>query len=95
MKVNVLKPIPKSVETPPTFWQTSETTTSIQVHNANDAKTVVRELEGRRIAYSINGERLEVFEVRRTVPWVERRLKELLPSARRVWGCELDETALP
>lgn len=91
MNSQVSKPIAERPTTKPTFWQTSEGTTSLQVHTAKDANLLKKELEARRIAYSVVGERLEVFEIRRTVAWVSRWATEHLPLAHRVWGGQADE----
>lgn len=70
------------------FWPNSETTTAIQVHTADDAKAVlaIGPQEVRRIAYSVRGSPLTVYEVRRTVAWVRTWVAGSLPDAREVWG---------
>lgn len=79
----------------PTFWRTGDRTTSIQVHNAKDAALVKRHFEGRRIAYSVTGNRLEVFQTTRSLESGDAWLLALLPNARRVWGSDGDNDNLP
>lgn len=70
----------------PTFWPTSENSCSIQVHAIADRKAVLRLDGARRIAFAVRKGPLEVFEVRRTLPWIRRTLAEAVPAASEVYG---------
>jgi hypothetical protein len=58
----------------PTFWPNSERTTCVQVHTKEDSKAVARIDSARRIAYSVRGKPLEIFEIPYTLAWVRCNL---------------------
>lgn len=70
------------------FWPNSERTTAIQIHTTEQAKAVlaIGPQEVRRIAYSVRGSPLTVYEVRRTVAWVRNWVTGSLTEAQEVWG---------
>lgn len=84
----------------PSFWPNGESTTCIQVHTAADADALKKAFqqslrradmfwsECRRIAFSVTGERLEVFQIRRALPWMRNWLFANLPKAAEVYGGE-------
>jgi hypothetical protein len=69
-----------------TYWPTSETSCSIQTHTREHAAKVKRLDTARRIAVSVHGKPLEVWNVEYALPWVRRKLAVLLPDAREVDG---------
>lgn len=69
-----------------TFWPTSETSCSIQTHTGEQAKIVSRLDTARKIAYSVAGKPLEVWNVDYALPWVRRELPKLVPEAVEVYG---------
>ncbi len=76
----------------PTFWPTSDRTTSIQVHCAEHARLVRKLDSAKRIAYAVTVDRLEVFSVPRSLPYIRQWAKTAIPTANEVWGCELSDS---
>lgn len=70
----------------PTFWPLSETQTAVQVHTPVDANLLKRHFEAVRIAFSITGERLEVFRVNRSIEMTTDWITGILPAAKEVFG---------
>lgn len=79
----------------PTFWRLNERTTAIQVHTAAEAELVRKHFEGRCTAFSVQGERLEVFHIRRSLEMGDSWIMRIFPNARRVWGSDGDNDNLP
>ncbi len=73
--------------TNPTFWPISPEATAVQVHCKEDAKAL-KPLEPKRIAWAAAGDRLEVFEIARSLESGANWLLGLLPSAKEVYGGE-------
>ena len=73
----------------PTYWPNSERTFCLQVHTSEHSK-IAKRLDGaRRIAVAVTGNKLEVFEVPRTILWARKHLPSLLPDSSEVWGGDI------
>lgn len=69
------------------YWPTSLNTCAVQV-TTKDERTAVSSLDGaHRIAFSVVGAPLEVFEITRGLLWARLNLPKLLPgTVFEVWG---------
>lgn len=74
---------------PPVFWRVVDGVTWVQVHSIAQRKALEKGAECRRVSYSVNGLWIEVWEVKRTLPWVSLFLKRLWPDAVEVWGSDI------
>jgi len=76
---------------PPVFWPTSDRTCAIQTHTIEDRRKVAKMDGTRKIAYSVAGPMLDVFEINRSYRWALQHLPNLISGSKPVSGGSWDE----